>query len=80
METPKTFRVDKEKEEEKIKEFLGWRFKMKKITNWLKERRDWLWIWILVFIITTALATCSELKITYEYKTPAVIKNFLSNK
>ena len=80
VKTPKLFRSTKEKEEAKIKEWLNKRTQMKKLIGWFKEKKSWLSLWVLLFIVTTALATCSELKITYEYKTPQVVKQFISNK
>ena len=80
VKTTKIFRSTKEKDEAKIKEWLNKRTQMKKLIGWFKEKKSWLSLWLLLFIVTTALATCSELKITYEYKTPPVVKQFLSNK
>jgi len=80
VKKPKIFRSSKEKEEAKIKKILDGEPKMKKLFYWFKEKKSWLSLWILLFLITTALATCSELKITYEYKTPQVVKQLLGNK
>lgn len=52
------------------------------ILYWIREKKPWLSIWILFFILTVSLATCSEIEVDlkYKYKTPQVIKNILGNK
>ena len=69
-----------ENSDKKINEILHGGSPMKRAKEYLKEHKTWWSIWILIFMLTTALATCSELKIEYEYKTPQVIKNILGNK
>jgi len=50
------------------------------LKSWFKEYKPSVALWVLVFMLATALATCSELKVTYEYKTPPVVKKLLGNK
>lgn len=80
IKVPELFRSTPEKEEAKIKEYTDGDPPMKNILNWFKEKKSWWSLWLLLFIIVTALSTCSELKITYEYKTPPVVKKLLGNK
>jgi len=55
---------------------------MKFNKDWFKEHKPSVALWILIFMLATALATCSDLKvdITYEYNQPPVVKKLLGNK